>query len=317
MVEKQFKKGDVIFRQGDQGESLFDIKEGTVCIVANYGDDNEQKLAELKKDQFFGEMAVIEAYPRSATAVACDDVTVCEISSGEISEYFKSQPDKIIAIMKHLGDRIRDLSADFGEVNSTIQELGLGKDASSGSLLDKIKKFAKVYSSSKNVADIKSFESLKKIEGTAHSGGYSKDVASFSKGAIIFKEGEIGDCMYDIHTGRIGIYSAYGTPDEKCLTVLEMNKFFGEMGMIEDTKRSATAVVLDDETTLETISANDLKELFEKNPPKVEMILAHMSYRLRKLTNEYMRACKIVSEVSDAQGQVSDAVKNYQPSFYD
>ena len=75
--------------------------------------------------------------------------------------------------------------------------------------------------------------------------------------------------------------------------------------------------LLDDDTTLEIITAADLKELFTKNPPKVEMILEHVSYRLRKLTKEYMSACSIVSRVSDAEekGNVGDDLKNEVKGF--
>ena len=324
MTEKHFKQGEVIFREGEQGESLYYVMEGTVGIYANYGGTDEQLLTSLKKDQCFGEMAVIEAYPRSATAVAIDPVSAFEVSSGEINEYFKKEPDMVIEIMKHLSSRIRDLTKDYTEVSSALAELTPGEDPSarSESLLEKIKKFAKA-SSGKSVSDIQSVESRRKISEVAHSEGYTGDVESFSKGTVIFKEGETGNCMYDIHFGSIGIYKGYGTADEKLLAKLSTNSFFGEMGMLDAEERSATAVVLEDDTTLETITAGDLKDLFEKNPPKLEMIMAHMSYRLRKLTNEYVKACKLVYDLSEAEasGNVSDEIKDkagkYQASFYD
>lgn len=83
------------------------------------------------------------------------------------------------------------------------------------------------------------------------------------------------------------------------LTELYPNTFFGEMGMINGSPRSATAVALE-ETTLEIIFPRDLNELFEKNPPKAFMILAHLSGRLRKLTDQYMAACDILSSAADA-----------------
>ncbi len=132
MTEKQFKKGEIIFRQGDEGKSFFDITEGTVGIFINYNTDTEEKLTELKPGQFFGEMAVIDAYPRSATAVALDDVKANEISCGEMNEYFETQPDRIVAIMKHLSSRIRVLSNDYSEVTKAIEEFAKNKEASSG-----------------------------------------------------------------------------------------------------------------------------------------------------------------------------------------
>ena len=81
--------------------------------------------------------------------------------------------------------------------------------------------------------------------------------------------------MYDIHWGRVGIYTGFGTSEEVMLTDLSTNHFFGEMGMIEKQPRSATAVVLD-EATLEIIREDDLEDLFEKNPAKIGMILGNL-----------------------------------------
>lgn len=317
MTKKQFKKGDVIFREGDTGDTLYQINDGKVGIFSAYGEDGQQLLTELGKDKFFGEMAVIEAYPRSATAVALEDTDAVELGCGEVSEYFRNEPDRIIDIMKSLGGRLRDLTVNYNDVSSAIKELGLieGKEKSE-SLAQKIKKFAGIYKSSKN-ADVISQEELHKASQSGHADGYSSKVEKFGKGTVIFKEGEIGSCMYDIHFGAVGIYKAYGTPDEKLLTKLSPDEFFGELGMIDNVKRSGTAVVLDDDTTLEIITPDDLKELFKQNPPKVEMILQHVSYRLRKLTKEYMSACRILSNVSDAEakGAVSDELKQEIQSF--
>ena len=53
--------------------------------------------------------------------------------------------------------------------------------------------------------------------------------ASYKKGEIIFREGDPGNCMYDIFWGRVGVYTGYGTPQEKKLAELKTEDFFGEM----------------------------------------------------------------------------------------
>ncbi len=314
MTEKQFKKGDIIFREGDTGDTLYQINDGTVEIYAGYGGDDQQLLVELGAGKFFGEMAAIEAYPRSATAVAKEDVKVLEIGCSEIGDYFKKEPDRIMDIMKSLGGRLRDLTDDYSDVSATIKELKGSEGEKSSSLADKIKKFALVYKRNKR-GDAISQESLRKLSQSGHSDGYKTKVETYKKGTVIFKEGETGNCMYDIHYGTVGIYTGYGTPDERLLTKLSTDQFFGELGMIDNVKRSGTAVVMDDDTTLEIITPADLKGLFSQNPPKVEMILEHVSYRLRKLTKEYMAACKILFNVEN--GGSGDEVKGYTENLYD
>ena len=323
MNKKQFKKGDVIFREGDRGDTLYQINDGKVGIYLCYGEGDEKLLTELSKDKFFGEMAVIEAYPRSATAVALTDSDVDEIASGEVNDYFKGQPDKIIELMKSLGGRLRELTKDYDEVSDTLKAVVADGDTPKDQgILDSIKKFADVFRRTK-AADKLSAETLRKLSQSGHSEGFAAKVDTYSKGTVIFKEGETGDCMYDVHYGSVGIYKDYGTATEKLLTKVSPNEFFGEMGLVENVNRSATAVVLTDETTLEVISLSDLKELFEQNPPKVEMILEHLSYRLRKLTKDYMTACKLTFRISEADyrgnelsGEIATEAKDFVNNLY-
>ena len=320
MTSKQFKKGEVIFREGDLGSTLYQVKDGEVGIYLCYEEGDQKLLTKLTKDKFFGEMAVIEAYPRSATAVALSDVDVVEIASGEVSKFFEDQPDTIIDIMKSLGGRLRDLSKDYEEVSATIKELGAADAPEKHEgLIESIRKFADVYKKSK-VADKYSAETLRKLSQNGHSEGFKNKVETYKKGTIIFKEGEVGDCMYDVHFGSIGIYKDYNTDSEKLLTKLSPNEFFGELGLRDNVKRSATAVVLENDTMLEFIGSNDLMELFKQNPPKVEMILEHISYRLRKLTKEYMTACKLIYRVSEADYkgiELADDIKTELKSYYE
>ena len=70
MKRRQFAAGKVVFREGDIGHTFFQIVEGTAGVYLHYGEADQRKLNELKAGQYFGEMAVIEIWPRSATVVA-------------------------------------------------------------------------------------------------------------------------------------------------------------------------------------------------------------------------------------------------------
>lgn len=292
MSEKKFNKGDVIFREGDDGESFFQIKSGKVAIITDYGKEDEKKLTEMGPGQFFGEMAVVESRHRSATVIAIEDnTTVSEITQKEMKSFFDQNPDKIILVMKNISGRIRELTKDYEEAVSTLNDLkGGNTNKQNENFFAKIKKFLSGIGTS-----IQSVEEEREAE---HSKGLEEKVASYPAGTIIFKEGEEGNCMYDIHFGRVGIYTGYGTPEQKEITILYPNKFFGEMGMIDNEPRSATAVTLDDETTIETIYPEDLTELMKKNPPKVDMILQHLSHRLRNLTRDYTKVCKEICDLT-------------------
>ena len=109
-----FKKGDVIFRQGDYSEVMYDIAKGTVGIFADYETEKVQQIAELKAGDFLGELGMIEVYPRSATAVALEDGTeLNEIGEDELNEYFKDKPEKLLKIMKQISQRLRETNQKY------------------------------------------------------------------------------------------------------------------------------------------------------------------------------------------------------------
>ncbi len=119
----------------------------------------------------------------------------------------------------------------------------------------------------------------------------------YEKGDIIFRQGDAGECMYEIADGGVGIYVDYGTDRQTLLTELAADEFFGEMGMIDHAPRSATAVALERGTQLREITEDTLGELFRERPDVVLMIMQQLSGRLRQLTRDYKEVCKTASRI--------------------
>jgi CRP-like cAMP-binding protein len=70
--ERTYKAGEVIFREGEPGNGMYIVRKGAVRIVIRMPDGSEKQLAQLTERQFFGEMALLEQAPRSASAVAAE-----------------------------------------------------------------------------------------------------------------------------------------------------------------------------------------------------------------------------------------------------
>lgn len=298
-ITKSFKNGDIIIKEGDVGESFFQIIEGNAGVYVNYGAEDAVKLTSIGPGKYFGEMAIIESYPRSTTVVAENDITVLEIQASELSSYFEENPDKIIEIMKNLGSRLSALTEDYDEAKGVLSSV---KDSieidKSDSVLTKLKKFFGVYNANKNKISKPSVEALRGDDfKTTDSGAI---VEAYNKGTVIFKQGEVGKCMYLLHGGVVGVYTNYGTSSQNKLTDLYPVSCFGEMGMISEEARTATAIAEADETYVEIIRAEDLENMFKVMPVKVEMILRHLSYRLRSLTYDYYNVCKELYEIYNA-----------------
>ena len=117
----------------------------------------------------------------------------------------------------------------------------------------------------------------------------------FYKGQIIFEENALESCMYDIISGYVSIVAGYGTADEKELAILEAGASFGEMGMIENLPRSATAIAKET-TELNIIEADEFNEYFKDKPGKVLNIIRNTSGRIRTLTAQYVDACNCIAQ---------------------
>ena len=145
----EYKKGEIIFKQGDYAEAMFDILTGSVGIYTAYGTENEKQLTVLDPGQFLGEMGVIEAYPRSATAVALEDGTkLQEIGEKEFSDYFLDKPERLLEIMRQLSSRLRDRTADYQNAVRTLDEMKQTKgtpDKRSKSLTERIREMLAMY----------------------------------------------------------------------------------------------------------------------------------------------------------------------------
>lgn len=149
MKTLSFNKDEVIFRQGDNAACMYDITSGSVGIYMSYGTESENQLTVLKAGEFLGEMGLIEAYPRSATAIAMEDGTeLQEIGEPEFDEFFKVQPERLLAIMRQLSERLRDRTADYEGaclVLKGLKETQSEPKKRSPSLLERARALIKMY----------------------------------------------------------------------------------------------------------------------------------------------------------------------------
>lgn len=155
MAEKTYKSGELIFKEGTYEPCMYGLLAGSVGIYAHYGQKNEKLLTELKAEDgaFFGEMGLVEAMPRSATAVAMDDVRVEVISRESFADYFTEHPQQIYAIMAQMGGRIRALSNDYLEACRAAAEVMEAEKAGkekSGWFKEQLKKFLAVLEAADN-----------------------------------------------------------------------------------------------------------------------------------------------------------------------
>lgn len=104
-VEK-FKPGDTILREGEKGDKVCLLLKGNVKIL-KLADSTGRILFEMSEGDFFGEMALIDLHPRSASVVALTDCEVLSIPANYFDKLLHQYPQILINIAKELSERIR------------------------------------------------------------------------------------------------------------------------------------------------------------------------------------------------------------------
>lgn len=104
---------------------------------------------------------------------------------------------------------------------------------------------------------------------------------AFKKGEIIFEEGSISDSVYIIEEGEVEISHLKNDGTAHLLGILKSNDIFGEMGLIDDMPRSATAKALTD-CTISIINKTKFDTLIKEQPELLKPILMILSQRLRE-----------------------------------
>jgi CRP-like cAMP-binding protein len=109
------------------------------------------------------------------------------------------------------------------------------------------------------------------------------ELARFRAGEVIFAEGERGQQIYIIMSGRVRIMKAYGKPGEQILATLAETDFFGDMGILEGEPHGATAVA-DEATEVLCLGAETFQHLLRQYPSMVFALGRELSARVRHTT---------------------------------
>lgn len=102
---REYPKNTMIFSENEPGKELYIIQKGSVKIT-KIVNNNEVMLALLKSGDIFGEMALLENKPRSASAIAYEDTTLLAVNKTNFQMMVKTQPQLITKLTTILAERI-------------------------------------------------------------------------------------------------------------------------------------------------------------------------------------------------------------------
>jgi CRP/FNR family transcriptional regulator, cyclic AMP receptor protein len=105
-VPRSWAQGEVIFREGDDGDTCYLLKSGAVILTREHQDGRMVALAEVRAGGMFGEMAMFRDEARSATAECAEDTSAVALLARDVQRLIRQNPDIALKLLHALADRV-------------------------------------------------------------------------------------------------------------------------------------------------------------------------------------------------------------------
>jgi uncharacterized membrane protein len=106
-----FKAGTEIFAQGDIGYAMFIVASGDINIFLPGEESRRISLKDISRGEFFGELALFDEKPRSASALATTDAVLYELKRDTLGVFLEQHPRAAMAILRTMSERMRETNA--------------------------------------------------------------------------------------------------------------------------------------------------------------------------------------------------------------
>jgi len=239
-------QGAVFFTENQSSDRMYLLEEGEVALTRG-----GKAIDVVKAGEIFGEMAAISQLPRSATATARTACRVVSLDARQFQRAIQKMPEFALMLMNILINRLR--------LTLTMLAMGRSLEATDGA-------------GARRVFDDKLLQGL--MVATQH-----RLPQHCPLNKVIMKEGESGVFMYVVLSGRVAI-----TIKSKIVEWVGPGGVFGEMALVDQSPRAATAVA---ETDCDLLSINrgDFLMMVKTNPVFVVSLLKAAADRLRDMTS--------------------------------
>lgn len=108
VVERKYKRGETIVKEGEQAVAFFVVTKGRVEVLSGVNSKKQTKLNEIGAGQCFGEMALLDGMPRVATVKALEDTECLVLSRWDFVAEMRTNPDIAVGMLPVLSRRLRE-----------------------------------------------------------------------------------------------------------------------------------------------------------------------------------------------------------------
>lgn len=124
--QRHYKNEEVVFYEGEPGLGMYMIQSGTITIFKDYNSKTKEELATLQSGDFCGEMALLDESPRSATAVACGDLTLLGLFRPDLFNLIERKPrlgNKILLkLSQMIAERLRHNNVELQSLKQKLEK---------------------------------------------------------------------------------------------------------------------------------------------------------------------------------------------------
>jgi CRP-like cAMP-binding protein len=252
---EEIAQGATLFAENDKtgglfskGDKMYLLLEGEVAVSAG-----GKELGSVKVGEIFGEMAALTQQPRSATATAKTRCRIVSIDGKQFQAGLQQAPEFALMLMSIMILRLRQTAARLRASSA----LSVGDLSKASSVFDK-----------------KLMTGLQRLM-------HEREPVRFAAGRAIMKEGDTGALMYIVLEGTVAI-----AIQTKVVERVGPGGFFGEMALVDQSPRSASATAETD-CALLGMNRNDLLALVKTSPAFGMSLLKAIADRLAFMTSQF------------------------------
>jgi CRP/FNR family cyclic AMP-dependent transcriptional regulator len=118
VAAKTYAPDKAVFFQGDPSDCLYILVKGSVKVARASEDGHEKILDILGPGEIFGELAMLDGHPRSATVTTCERTELASISRNDFRDFVSTRAELLWKVLESLCERVRKTSSDMLELSS-------------------------------------------------------------------------------------------------------------------------------------------------------------------------------------------------------
>ena len=131
---RQYVKDEFVFYQGDPGLGMYVVEKGSVGVVVAGEDGTKKEIITLNNGDFFGEIALLDESPRSASVVIKEDSELIGFFRPDLFEIIEKTPKTglkiVVKLAEMIGERLRNMNNEFSKLRGELEQLKQQKETS-------------------------------------------------------------------------------------------------------------------------------------------------------------------------------------------